>query len=63
MTEGVEVLEIREGKGRSGNMENDDKNRDNTENKKTVKDSEVIWNLLIMFILSPKIPDSSVDFT
>ena len=46
MTEGVAVSEIREGKGLSGTKKKNKK--DSTETEKTIKDSEVIRNLLII---------------
>ena len=49
MTESIEDSEIRESKGQSGIMKNN--NRDSTEIKKTKKDSEVIQNLLITVVL------------
>ena len=48
VTENIAVSEIRESKGRSGIMKN---NKDSTEIKKAIKDSEVIRNLLINFYL------------
>ena len=44
VTESIAVSEIRESKVESGIMKN---NKDSTEIKKTIKDCEVIWNLLI----------------